>query len=162
MGHHANGAVDYNEKIRSARDGSRDGLKKLCIPSFIRDNVRYPQEAYIACCSKSTYPVDNVSKEENRRKSQPDKGSSHDIDLSEPPQQKPRRKKSPNVIKEDKPKRTRNPVTPKPVQSKENPTDKRRYVRRRVNSSSAFPTEVTGEPSKEKLPESAQCHVEGL
>ncbi|XP_061368715.1 protein ROS1A-like [Gastrolobium bilobum] len=78
------------------------------------------------------------------------KGSSHDIDLNKI-QQKPRRRKHrPKVIIEGKPKRTRKPVTPKHIQSKENPTGKRKYVRRKgLTKTSTPPTEVTGELTKE-------------
>ncbi|RDY12333.1 Protein ROS1, partial [Mucuna pruriens] len=81
----------------------------------------------------------------------PGKGSSHDTDLNKTPQQKPRRRKHrPKVIKEDKPKRARKPVTPKPVQSKENPTVKRKYVRKNgLNKASTPPTEMTRELAKE-------------
>ncbi|XP_027363218.1 protein ROS1-like [Abrus precatorius] len=85
-----------------------------------------------------------------------DKGSSHDTDLNKTPQQKSRRRKHrPKVIKEDKPKRTRKPATPKAVQSKDNLTGKRRYVRRKgLNKTAASPAEVTGELAKE-MPGSA-------
>lgn len=54
------------------------------------------------------------------------------IDLNKTPQQKPprRRKHRPKVITEGKPKRTRKPVTPKATA--ENPTGKRKYVRKNV------------------------------
>ncbi|TKY53045.1 ROS1 protein [Spatholobus suberectus] len=84
-----------------------------------------------------------------------DKGSSHDTDLNKTPQQNPRRRKHrPKVIKEDKPKRTRKPIIPKPAPSKENPTVKRKYVRRKgLNQTS--PTEVIRELTKE-MPGSAK------
>ncbi|KAK7345415.1 hypothetical protein VNO77_16019 [Canavalia gladiata] len=86
-----------------------------------------------------------------------DMGSSHDTDLNKTPQQKQRRRKHrPKVIKEDKPKRTRKPATPKPVQSEENPSGRRKYVRRKgLNSTSTPPTEMTGELTKE-MPGSAK------
>ncbi|XP_065625622.1 transcriptional activator DEMETER isoform X2 [Quercus suber] len=54
------------------------------------------------------------------------------IDLNKTPQQKPprRRKHRPKVITEGKPKRTRKPATPKATA--ENPTGKRKYVRKNV------------------------------
>jgi hypothetical protein len=79
----------------------------------------------------------------------PEKGGSHGTtDRSETPQQKPKQKKHrPKVVTEDKPKRTPKPVNPKPTASKENPTVKRKYVRRKgINISSATPpAELTGE-----------------
>ncbi|KAG4982251.1 hypothetical protein HKD37_10G027523 [Glycine soja] len=93
----------------------------------------------------------------------PDKGSSHGIDLNKPSQLKPRRRKHRlKVIEEDKPQRTEKPVTPKSVQSKENPTHKRKYERRKgVNKTSAPPREVPGELIKETMPESAQTSCPG-
>ncbi|KAL2992689.1 hypothetical protein AAZX31_10G061800 [Glycine max] len=92
-----------------------------------------------------------------------DKGSSHGIDLNKPSQLKPRRRKHRlKVIEEDKPQRTEKPVTPKSVQSKENPTHKRKYERRKgVNKTSAPPREVPGELIKETMPESAQTSCPG-
>jgi hypothetical protein len=57
------------------------------------------------------------------------------IDLNKTPQQKPprRRKHRPKVIKEGKPKRTPKPKTPK---NTENPTGKRKYVRKNVQKES--------------------------
>lgn len=82
----------------------------------------------------------------------------HRIDLNKTPQRKQRRKKHrPKVVKEGKPKRTPKPVTPKPAGSKENPTGKRKYVRKNgVNKTSkTSPPEVgqtsdsrTAEPTK--------------
>uniref|UniRef100_A0A5B7A684 Putative transcriptional activator DEMETER-like n=1 Tax=Davidia involucrata TaxID=16924 RepID=A0A5B7A684_DAVIN len=83
----------------------------------------------------------------------PDKGGNHVIDLNKTPQQKQRRKKHrPKVIIEGKPKRTRKPVTPKPAGSKENPTVKRKYVRKNgLNKSTATPSaEVTSETTDSK------------
>ncbi|KAA8518624.1 hypothetical protein F0562_016098 [Nyssa sinensis] len=71
-----------------------------------------------------------------------DKGGNRDIDLNKTPQQKQRRKKHrPKVIIEGQPKRTPKPVTPKPAGSKENPTGKRKYVRKnRLDRSTATPS----------------------
>ncbi|KAK7392557.1 hypothetical protein VNO78_21000 [Psophocarpus tetragonolobus] len=81
----------------------------------------------------------------------PDKGLSHESVLNKTPQQKPRRRKHrPKVIREDKPKRTRKPVTPKPVQSQANPPVKRKYVRKKgLNKTSNPPPEVTSELTEE-------------
>ncbi|XP_061340229.1 protein ROS1A-like [Gastrolobium bilobum] len=83
---------------------------------------------------------------------------SHDIDLNKTPEPKPRRRKHrPKVITEGKPKRTRKPVTPKPVQSKENPTGKRKYVRRKGSNTTSTPqTEVTGDWTQPLMPESSK------
>ncbi|KAL2323138.1 hypothetical protein Fmac_027517 [Flemingia macrophylla] len=90
-----------------------------------------------------------------RENDNPDKVRSHDADLSKTPQQKPRRRKHrPKVIKEVTPKSNQKPVTPKPVQSKENPTVKRKYVRRKGLKQTSL-TEVTTELAKE-MPEFAR------
>ncbi|XVE96505.1 hypothetical protein REPUB_Repub02eG0228100 [Reevesia pubescens] len=70
----------------------------------------------------------------------PDNGGSQLIDLEKTPQQKQRRRKHrPKVITEGKP-RTRKPVTPKPSGSQENPTGKRKYVRKnRINNDTSTP-----------------------
>ncbi|XP_023928323.1 DNA glycosylase/AP lyase ROS1 isoform X2 [Quercus suber] len=88
----------------------------------------------------------------------PDKGSSQVIDLNKTPQQKPRRRKHrPKVITEGKSKRTRKPVTPKPAGSKENPTGKRKYVRRKgIEKPSTTPAEVIGEFTDLKTPKRAR------
>ncbi|GLT64372.1 hypothetical protein SLA2020_368710 [Shorea laevis] len=87
--------------------------------------------------------------EENQN---PDKGGSQVIEISETPQQKPRRKKHrPKVITERKP-RTPKPRTPKSNGSQENPTAKRKYVRRKgVNKDSSTPSaEASGESTTRK------------
>jgi hypothetical protein len=79
----------------------------------------------------------------------------HAIDLNEIPQTKPKRRKHrPKVIKEGKPKRTPKPATPKPDQSKENSTQKRKYVRKK--ESNTTPAEVTGECTEPLMTESAK------
>ncbi|KAA8516668.1 hypothetical protein F0562_016826 [Nyssa sinensis] len=86
----------------------------------------------------------------------PDKVVNHEIDLSKTPQQKQRRRKHrPKVVIEGKPKRTRKPVAPKPAGPKENPTGKRKYVRKNgLNKSTATPSaEVTIEASNSKTAE---------
>ncbi|TKY62039.1 ROS1 protein [Spatholobus suberectus] len=80
---------------------------------------------------------------------------SHDFDLNKTPQSKPRRRKHrPKVITEGKPKRTGKQVTTKPVQSKENSTDKRKARRKGLNTTPQ--REVTGEWTKPLMPESAK------
>ncbi|XP_015898699.3 DNA glycosylase/AP lyase ROS1 [Ziziphus jujuba] len=72
------------------------------------------------------------------------------IDLNKTPQKKQRRKKHrPKVVREGKPKRTPKPVTPKPAGSKENPTEKRKYVRKKgVNKApETSPPAVAGQTS---------------
>lgn len=66
-----------------------------------------------------------------------EKGSNEGIDLNKTPNPKPprRRKHRPKVIIEGKPKRTPKPATPK--NTTENPTGKRKYVRRNVQKESA-------------------------
>ena len=63
---------------------------------------------------------------------QPNKGSSHVIDLNKTPQRKQRRRKYHlKAIIEGKPKRSRKLVTKNNVQSKENLTGKSKYVRKK-------------------------------
>lgn len=66
-----------------------------------------------------------------------EKGSNEGIDLNKTPNQKPprRRKHRPKVIKEGKAKRTPKPATPK--NTTENPTGKRKYVRKNVQKEPA-------------------------
>nr|DAD47437.1 TPA_asm: hypothetical protein HUJ06_017374 [Nelumbo nucifera] len=72
-----------------------------------------------------------------------DKGGDDYIDLNKKPQQKPKRKKiRPKVIIEGKPKRTPKPTTPKQVSTKENPSGKRKYVRRKGLKTSDTPSET--------------------
>ncbi|XP_022767171.1 protein ROS1-like [Durio zibethinus] len=88
------------------------------------------------------------SKENNN----PDNGGIHLADLEKTPQQKQRRRKHrPKVITEGKP-RTRKPVTPKPSGSQENPTGKRKYVRKnRLNKDTSIPPgEANAENSTRK------------
>ncbi|XP_077235874.1 protein ROS1A-like isoform X2 [Tasmannia lanceolata] len=83
---------------------------------------------------------------ENRKS---DMGEGHGIDLNKTPQQKPKRKKYwPKVIKEGKQKKTPKPVTPKQASNKENPTGKRKYVRKTgPKVSSTPPGNAAGEKS---------------
>ncbi|XP_028768406.1 transcriptional activator DEMETER isoform X2 [Neltuma alba] len=69
------------------------------------------------------------------------RGNGLDIDLNKTPEQKPpkRRKHRPKVIVEGKPKRTPNPETRKKRESKENPAQKRKYVRKKVPKEGATP-----------------------
>lgn len=70
----------------------------------------------------------SVAVEENHN---PDKVGEQGIDLNKTPQKKPRRKRYlPKVVSENKPKRTPKPNTPKPMDSKETPRVKRKYVRK--------------------------------
>ncbi|KAK6233850.1 hypothetical protein QUC31_006256 [Theobroma cacao] len=68
-----------------------------------------------------------------------ERGSEQGIDLNKTPQQKPpkRRKHRPKVIVEGKPKRNPKPATTKNINSKENPSGKRKYVRRKGLTESA-------------------------
>ncbi|KAK7337186.1 hypothetical protein VNO77_17748 [Canavalia gladiata] len=81
----------------------------------------------------------------------------HDIDLNKTPQPKPRRRKHrPKVITEGKTQRTRKPVTPKPDQSTENPTGKRKSRRKGLNMTSTPQTEVAGKWTKPLMSESTK------
>ncbi|KAG1369661.1 protein ROS1A [Cocos nucifera] len=74
------------------------------------------------------------------------------IDLNKTPQKPKRKKHRPKVIREDKPARTPKPKTPKPVTPKrakkkeENPSGKRKYVRKKkVQNSPDNPMDALGE-----------------
>ncbi|XP_020260622.1 protein ROS1-like isoform X2 [Asparagus officinalis] len=64
-------------------------------------------------------------------------GENQGIDLNKTPQNKPKRRKyTPKVIREGKPARApRKPATPKPPKSVENPSGKRKYVRKNKGES---------------------------
>ncbi|KAK8685568.1 hypothetical protein V6N13_041568 [Hibiscus sabdariffa] len=82
-----------------------------------------------------------------------DDGDDHLIDLNRTPQQKQRRRKHrPKIIGEGKP-RTKKSVTPKPNYSQENPTGKRKYVRKNEPSENAAisPGETNVENSTPKM-----------
>ncbi|XWS66286.1 hypothetical protein CRYUN_Cryun05aG0186400 [Craigia yunnanensis] len=68
-----------------------------------------------------------------------ERGSDQGIDLNKTPQQKPpkRRKHRPKVIVEGKPKRTPKSTTTTNINSKDNPSGKRKYVRRKCLTESA-------------------------
>ncbi|KAL6998133.1 hypothetical protein U1Q18_008260 [Sarracenia purpurea var. burkii] len=83
----------------------------------------------------------------------PDKESNTGIDLNRTPQEKQRRKKHrPKVVIEGQPKKTPKPVTPKPEGPQENPTGKRKYVRKnKLEKPSGTPTtEVTSRSTDPK------------
>ncbi|XP_043725807.1 uncharacterized protein LOC122672390, partial [Telopea speciosissima] len=69
------------------------------------------------------------------------------IDLNKTPQQKPRRKKHrPKVVVEGKPKRTPKAAAPKRAGDNQNPTGKRKYVRKKnLKTSETPPAEAVGE-----------------
>ncbi|XVF76277.1 hypothetical protein PTKIN_Ptkin13bG0253300 [Pterospermum kingtungense] len=71
----------------------------------------------------------------------PDNGGGHLVDLDRTPQQKQRRRKHrPKVITEGKPRKTRKPATAKLSGSQENPSGKRKYVRKnRPNKDPSVP-----------------------
>ncbi|XP_021743317.1 protein ROS1-like [Chenopodium quinoa] len=73
----------------------------------------------------------------------PDKGGDQVIDLNKTPMKKTRRRKyTPKVVSEKKPRQTPKPKTPKPTDPKENAQVKRKYVRKnKVNTPSATPLE---------------------
>lgn len=89
-----------------------------------------------------------------------ERGSVQGIDLNKTPQQKPpkRRKHRPKVIVEGKPKRTPKPTTTANVNSKDSPSGKRKYVRRKgltePATQHADPTKASdstaGTPAKRK------------
>ncbi|KAK4833727.1 hypothetical protein QYF36_010173 [Acer negundo] len=103
----------------------------------------------VSLAAESTHHMENHN---------PDKEAIDGIDLNKTPQQKQRRKKHrPKVITEGKP-RTRKPVTPKPAVSKESPTGKRKYVRRKGlnNDSTTSPTKAAGESTNPETLESTK------
>ncbi|KAF9680168.1 hypothetical protein SADUNF_Sadunf06G0093000 [Salix dunnii] len=84
----------------------------------------------------------------------PDRRDSDVIDLNITPQQKLRRKKHrPKVINEGKPKGPQKSTTPKSAASTENPTGKRKYVRKKAlsKSSESSPAEANGQPADPKI-----------
>ncbi|KAK4279562.1 hypothetical protein QN277_011325 [Acacia crassicarpa] len=82
-----------------------------------------------------------ISKSHNGSENDYRSGNGLDIDLNKTPEQKPprRRKHRPKVIVEGKPKRTPNAETRKKRVSKENPPQKRKYVRKKVLKEGATP-----------------------
>ncbi|CAJ1887835.1 unnamed protein product [Sphenostylis stenocarpa] len=80
----------------------------------------------------------------------------HDFDLNKTPLPKSKRRKHrPKVIKESKPRRTSKKVTAESVQSKGNPTDKRKQRRKGLKTSFTPQTEVTEKMTKPWISESA-------
>ncbi|XP_021747318.1 transcriptional activator DEMETER-like [Chenopodium quinoa] len=79
----------------------------------------------------------------------PDKGSDQVIDLNKTPQKKTRRRKyTPKVLSEKKPKHTPKPKTPKPTDPKEDTQVKRKYVRKnKVNTPLETATEGEQTPA---------------
>ncbi|XP_039013487.1 transcriptional activator DEMETER-like [Hibiscus syriacus] len=79
----------------------------------------------------------------------PEHGGGHLAELEgATPQPKQRKRKyMPKVITESKPRKPRTPATPKPGGSEENPTGKRKYVRKNTvkNDTSIFPREANAE-----------------
>ncbi|CAK7343374.1 unnamed protein product [Dovyalis caffra] len=99
--------------------------------------------------------VSPVLKENNN----PDRRDSDVIDLNRTPQQKPRRKKHrPKVLNEGKPKGPHKSATPKSAASTENPTGKRKYVRKKAlnKASTSSPAEENGEFTNPKTIEPAK------
>ncbi|KAK7355485.1 hypothetical protein VNO80_14741 [Phaseolus coccineus] len=61
-------AVEAESRNSSVTQGNNEGLKNPFVPSLILDNIRDPQETYIACCSNRTsqdtpFTLDNANKE---------------------------------------------------------------------------------------------------
>ncbi|XWS56333.1 hypothetical protein CRYUN_Cryun09bG0076900 [Craigia yunnanensis] len=99
--------------------------------SSIREKEKL--ENLIVDSSSAVIPTPTEDKKESER------GSDQGIDLIKTPQQKPpkRRKHRPKVIVEGKPKRTPKSATTTNINSKDNPSGKRKYVRRKGLTESA-------------------------
>jgi len=118
-------------------------------------NLREVNNKEITCSAtdSSTGKV-SIAVEENHN---PDKEGEQGIDLNKTPQKKPRRKRYlPKVVSEDKPKWSPKPNIPKPMDSKETPRVKRKYVRKnRMNPPLTPPPTEAAETSDPKPIEQA-------
>lgn len=132
-------SCSYDRRNQEKDEQNNDIAAERVVSSRILDNKEHLEPLTDA-------PVSAVSTQikENHN---PEKGV---VDLNKTPQQKPRRKKHrPKVAKEGK------PQTPK--NSKDNPTGKRKYVRKKGlnNGLTSAPAEVAGESSNLETPEPA-------
>ncbi|XAR64631.1 hypothetical protein NMG60_11008382 [Bertholletia excelsa] len=94
-----------------------------------KEQLHLPKD--LSCVEVSTQLQENHN---------PDKGGDPGIDLNKTQQKRRRKKYMPKVVVEGKPKRTPKPATPKPTNSKEKPTGKRKYVRKnKVEKSPSTP-----------------------
>ncbi|KAL7170375.1 hypothetical protein ACSBR2_035275 [Camellia fascicularis] len=135
--------LNMDERTNQARDEGNEVAIRVEVDELHHDKEqqRLPKDFSSSAISTQLHENHN-----------PDKEGNPGIDLNRT-QQKPRRKKHrPKVVIEGQPKRTRKPVTPKPVGPKENTTGKRKYVRKNgLNKTPGTPTvEVTSESTHPK------------
>lgn len=132
-----------DDRINPERDGKNNEITREMVDSSgIQHNKQLLEPVTDAAVSAaSTQTIENHN---------PQKEGCHVVDLNRTPQQKPRRKKHrPKVVKES------NAGTSKTAVSKENPSSKRRYVRKKgLNKDlTPLPTEAAGESLDLKTPE---------
>ncbi|GKV37567.1 hypothetical protein SLEP1_g45586 [Rubroshorea leprosula] len=130
---------------RTSKERDKQG-NKLTATAVDSNSLQFSRDLHEPVTDSSLV---SAPTEENQN---PDKGGNQTKEISGTPQQKPRRKKHrPKVITEGKP-RTPKPRTPKSNGSQENPTGKRKYVRRKgVDKGSSTPTaEASGESMTHK------------
>ncbi|TYI43239.1 hypothetical protein ES332_A01G154500v1 [Gossypium tomentosum] len=141
-------------------------------PAADENSVSEKEQESIIVCNKKEFSQQNCDLLQNivnsssviisapMEEKDSERGSVQGIDLNKTPQQKPpkRRKHRPKVIVEGKPKRTPKPTTTANVNSKDNPSGKRKYVRRKglteLATQHADPTKASdstaGTPAKRK------------
>ncbi|XWS59542.1 hypothetical protein CRYUN_Cryun08bG0131100 [Craigia yunnanensis] len=133
-------------------------IENLCIENRTEKRDEQANELAAAdvnglqCSKELQKPVteSSLAATPTKENQNPNDGGSHLVDLDRTPKQKQRRRKHrPKVITESKPRRTRKPVTPTPSDSQENPTGKRKYVRKnRLNKDTSIsPGEANAENS---------------
>ncbi|XVF82803.1 hypothetical protein PTKIN_Ptkin16aG0079200 [Pterospermum kingtungense] len=106
----------------------KEKQEKLVVPSGNEVSQQYCE--HLQNIVESSSAVISTPLEERKDY---DKGGDQGIDLNKTPQQKPpkRRKHRPKVIVEGKPKRAPKSATEKDMNSKDNPSGKRKYVKRK-------------------------------
>ncbi|PIA54768.1 hypothetical protein AQUCO_00900981v1 [Aquilegia coerulea] len=125
-----------------------------CLESVVNSSPAAPEKQFQPTVSSTCDALSTPSKETIQH----EKGEDNGIDLNKTPQQKPRKKRkyTPKVLKEGKPKRTPKSAV-KQTNTKENKTGKRKYVRKKgINTLSTPSTDVVGDSSGGK-----QCPVTG-
>ncbi|KAF5205463.1 transcriptional activator DEMETER-like [Thalictrum thalictroides] len=124
-----------------------------CLESVVNSSPAAPEKQSKPTVGSMCDALSTPSKENHQH----EKGEDNGIDLNKTPQQKPRKKKyTPKVLKEGKPKRTPKSAV-KQTNMKENKTEKRKYVRKKGISTSNTPsTDVVGDIRGGK-----QCPVTG-
>lgn len=137
-GYNKDGSEIQNLDVHDIADQEREKQKNKITTKMVSINELNSVKESRRPARDSLAAADPTELQENQN---PDQGDG----LSKTPQQKQRRKKHrPKVITEGKP-RTPKPVTPKPPDSNNNPTGKRKYVRKnKAEKVSETPPEVVG------------------